>query len=123
MPRLGTGLLILALQVRQGDSEIAHRHVWGAVPEELHDSGKAYTRAHVALTGAQTGISLSTDSNEAGIYRFDAVDLGVYHLTVAHPGFRAYLGTGIIVEANRATTVDPRLEVDSAEISIEVRLL
>jgi hypothetical protein len=43
--RLGTGLLIFALQVRQGDSEIAHGHVRGAMTEEFHDAGKADARA------------------------------------------------------------------------------
>ena len=39
------GLLILALQIRQSDSEIAHGHVWRAMPEEFHDAGKAYAGA------------------------------------------------------------------------------
>jgi hypothetical protein len=43
--RLGTGLLILALQVRQGDSEISHGHVRGAMAQEFHDAGKAYASA------------------------------------------------------------------------------
>jgi hypothetical protein len=60
------------------------------------------------LTGVETGVRLSTETNDAGVYRFDAVDLGVYHLQVAHPGFRTYLGSGIHVEANRATTLDRR---------------
>ena len=37
--RLGTGLLIRALQVGQDDSEIAHCHAWRAVSEEFHDTG------------------------------------------------------------------------------------
>jgi hypothetical protein len=74
----------------------------------------------VSLTGVDTGAKLPTASNDAGVYRFDAVDLGVYQLQVEHPGFRAYLGTGITVEANRVTTFDPRLEVGAAETRIEV---
>jgi hypothetical protein len=76
--------------------------------------------ARVALTAVDTGVRLSTDSNEAGVYRFDAVDPGVYQLQVTHPGFRSYFGTGIGVEANRVTTFDPRLEVGASEIRVEV---
>jgi len=72
------------------------------------------------LIGADTGVNLSTESNDAGVYRFDAVDLGVYELQAAHPGFRNYFGTGINVEANRTTTFDPRLEVGTAGTRIEV---
>jgi len=42
---VGNGPLILAFQVRQGDSEIAHGHVRGAMTEEFHDAGKAYASA------------------------------------------------------------------------------
>ena len=86
----------------------------------LDPSGAVIGGAHVSVTGVDTGVKLSTESNEAGVYRFDAVDLGVYELQVVHPGFRTYVGTGINVEANRATTFDPRLELGAAETSIEV---
>jgi outer membrane receptor protein involved in Fe transport len=86
----------------------------------LDGSGAAVPNASVGLTGVATGVQLSTESNEAGLYRFDAVDLGVYELKVAHAGFRTYVGSGISVEANRVTTLDPRLEVGSAENRIEV---
>ena len=86
----------------------------------IDPSGSVIAEAHVTLTGVETGVRLSTDSNQAGVYRFDAVDLGVYRLNVTHPGFRTYLGSGIGVEANRVTTFDPRLEVGAAETRIEV---
>jgi hypothetical protein len=86
----------------------------------LDPTGAVISGARITLTGVDTGVKLSTVSNDAGIYRFDAVDLGVYELQVQHPGFRTYLGAGIHVEANRVTTFDPRLEVGTAETRIEV---
>src|SRR5258708_6570791 len=86
----------------------------------LDATGAVIAGAHVTLTGVDTGVRLSTDSNQAGVYRFDAVDLGVYELKVARQGFRTYLGSGIGVEANRVPTIDPRLEVGAAETSIQV---
>jgi hypothetical protein len=86
----------------------------------LDPTGSVLAGAHVTLTGVDTGVKLSTTSNDAGVYRFDAVDLGIYELQVAHPGFRTYVGAGITVEANRVTTVDPRLDVGTAETRIEV---
>src|SRR5712692_9882116 len=75
----------------------------------LDASGAVISGARVALTGVETGVRLSTDTNESGVFRFDAVDLGVYEINVTHPGFRTYVGTGIGAEANRVTTVDPKL--------------
>ena len=91
--------------------------VAGAV---LDQSGAVIRGARVGLTGVDTGVKLSTESNESGVYRFDAVDLGTYELDVAHPGFRSFHSAGIRVEANRTTTFDPRLEVGTAETRIEV---
>lgn len=86
----------------------------------LDPTGAVIGGARATLTGADTGVRLSTTSNEAGVFRFDAVDLGIYGLTVAHPGFQTYSAAGIAVEANRVTTVDPRLAVGTAESRIEV---
>ena len=38
-------MLILALQIRQSDPEIAQGHVWRTMPEEFHDAGEAYAGA------------------------------------------------------------------------------
>ena len=86
----------------------------------LDPSGARIQGAHVTLTGKDNGVRLSTDSNEAGVYRFDAVDPGTYDLRASRPGFREYLAAGVGVEANRTTTVDPRLELGAAGTQIEV---
>jgi outer membrane receptor protein involved in Fe transport len=87
----------------------------------MDPSGAVVARASVALTNTETGVRLGTTTNDAGIYRFDAVDLGTYTLGVTHPKFRPYLATGISVEANRVNTLDPRLEVGTSETAIEVK--
>src|SRR5215472_5022828 len=107
-------LLALALAAH---AQTSRGTVTGTV---LDPTGAVIGGARVILTHVETGGRLSTDSNEAGVYRFDAVDLGVYELQVKHPGFRTYVATGVSVEANRATTLDPRLEVGATETSVEV---
>jgi hypothetical protein len=108
--------LVLALALA-AQAQTSRGTVTGTV---MGQSGAVVAGARVTLTGVETGVRLSTASNDAGVYRFDAVDLGVYEIQIAHPGFRNFLGAGIAVEANRATTFDPRLEVGAAEASIEV---
>src|SRR5260370_30987602 len=83
-------------------------------------SGAVVTRARVALTHTQTGLRLTATTNEAGIYRFDALDLGRYELKVTHPGFNAFLATELGVEANRTTVLDVRLEVGSETTAVRV---
>src|SRR5262249_43829390 len=86
----------------------------------LDTSGAVIAGARVVLRGAEKGVQRSALSNEAGVYRFDAVDLGMYELGVTHLGFRPFLSSGIGVEANRVTTFDPQLEVGASETAIEV---
>ena len=75
---------ILALAVA-AHGQTSRGAVTGTV---LDPTGAVVAGAQVSLTGVETGVKLSTGSNEAGVYRFDAVDLGVYQFQVAHPGFR-----------------------------------
>src|SRR5215467_13886709 len=86
----------------------------------LDPSGAVMGGARITLTGIDTGVRLSTVSNESGVYRFDAVDLGAYDLTIEHPGFRTYSATGINVQANRVTTLNPSLDVGTAETKVDV---
>src|SRR5215510_721370 len=110
-------LLLLMVLPFAAHAQTSRGTVTGTV---LDPTGAVVAGARVTLTGVETGVQLSTNSNEAGVYRFDAVDLGVYVLTVTQPGFATYVGTEINVEANRTTTVNPRLELGAAEARIEV---
>ena len=93
----------------------------GAVSGAITDlSGAAVARATVALTHTETGVRRSATSNEAGIYRFDAVDLGIHELKVTHPGFNAFVATRLGVEANRNTVMDVRLELGSETNAVRV---
>jgi hypothetical protein len=110
-------LAALLLVAISANAQTSRGTVTGTV---LDPTGAVISGASVTLTGVETGVRLSTNSNDAGVYRFDAVDPGTYDLTVSLPGFRTYLSTHIGVEANRATTIDPTLEVGAAETRIEV---
>src|SRR5215475_8163176 len=110
-------LAALLLVAISANAQTSRGTVTGTV---LDSTGAVIAGAHVTLTGVETGVRLSTNSNDVGVYRFDAVDLGIYDLTVSLPGFRTYLSSRVGVEANRATTIDPTLEVGAAETRIEV---
>lgn len=110
-------LAALLLVASSANAQTSRGTVTGTI---LDPTGAVIAGAHVTLTAVETGVRLSTNSNDAGVYRFDAVDPGTYDLTVSLPGFRTYLSSRVGVEANRATTIDPTLEVGPAETRIEV---
>jgi outer membrane receptor protein involved in Fe transport len=83
-------------------------------------TGALVPHVSVTLTHSETGVRRPARTNEAGIYRFDAVDLGVYELNVAQPGFNAFVATRLGVEANRTTVLDVKLEVGSEATAVRV---
>src|SRR5687768_1195174 len=68
----------------------------GTVTGLVTDSQKAsVSAATVDLTNLSTNVSRSTQTNESGLYRFDAVDPGQYSLQVKSTGFRSYIAKQI----------------------------
>ena len=93
----------------------------GTVSGTIMDpSGAVVIGATVVLTHTEAGVRRTAISNDAGIYRFDAVDLGRYELKVTQQGFRPFLATAFGVEANRTTTIDVRLEVGAVDQQVTV---
>src|SRR2546425_8988824 len=86
----------------------------------MDPSGAVLPGVTVELAHTATGVVRSTITNDAGIYRFDALDLGSYNLKITMPGFKAFLSTALGVEANRTTTIDAKLEVGGSDTIIEV---
>lgn len=107
----------LLLLVASALAQISRGTVSGIVADS---TGAVITGARVELTNKNTGVTLKTNTNSAGIYRFDAVDLGVYTLRINQTGFKQFVNTEIGVEANRTITVDVTLEVGVGEMVVEV---
>src|SRR5437868_788441 len=93
----------------------------GTVTGALTDQqGAAIAGATAELTNKSTNQTRTTTANDSGIYRFDAVDLGIYSLKITAQGFRAYTATGIEIQANRIATFDVHLETGGTEVVVEV---
>ena len=75
------------------------------------------TSAGAALKGPVTWVQPSAASNNARIYKCDAIGHCIYELVVTRPSFMPIRNTGAGVETNRDTNLDLRLEVGSAESS------
>jgi hypothetical protein len=93
----------------------------GAVTGLVTDSqNAAVPNAAVELTGLATNTTRTTQTNGAGLYRFDAVDPGAYKLTVKSTGFRTFAATPLAVGAAQSITQDAILEVGDVQQVIEV---
>src|SRR6478609_8561582 len=69
-------------------------------------SGAAVPGAAVELKAIQTGVVRLTTTNESGVYRFDAVDLGEHDLKVKAPGFKTTSNRSLNVQAAQTVGLD-----------------
>ncbi len=109
--------LFFALSAAPSFAQTSRGTVTGAVTDS---QGAAIAGATAELTNKSTNQTRTTTANESGIYRFDAVDLGVCSLKITAQGFRAYTATGIEIQANRIATFDVHLETGGTEVVVEV---
>ena len=84
------------------------------------NTGAVVSKATVKITQQGTGATRQTTTNSAGIYRFDAVDLGTYTVSTQAPGFATEDKTGIEIAASRTTDLNFQLKVGSASEVVTV---
>ena len=93
----------------------------GTVTGQVTDEkGAVIPGATVDLTNKGTNQTRTVTTNDAGIYRFDAVDLGQYDLKITAPGFKHFTARDFAVQANRIATFDAQLNVGTTDIVVEV---
>ncbi len=100
--------------------QIAAQSSRGTVTGLISDPSKAAVlNATVDLKNQDTQLTRSTNTNNVGIYRFDAVDPGNYTIRVSAPGFKA-LDISAFPVAAAQVSVDGQLEVGSVSSTVEV---
>ena len=93
----------------------------GTVSGLVVDSTKAaVASAKVDLTNVDTKVTRSTQTNDSGGYRFDAVDPGPYTVTVVADGFKAYSVQQFQVAGAGNVAIDAQLEIGAVSSTVEV---
>ncbi len=64
-------------------------------------SGGVVPGAQLTATEIATGTSLTTTSNEAGVYRFNGLKPGRYRLTSSVAGFKKYEQSELTLQVNQ----------------------
>jgi len=83
-------------------------------------SGAVVQHAHIELSGtAMVGVK-TTESDEAGYYRFLNVPPGNYVITVTAEGFKTYKHENINIAVGRSPSLDIALEVGGANAVVTV---
>src|SRR5579872_17721 len=115
--RLLAGALSLLLLFSTALAQTSRGTLTGIVTDS---SGAVVPNASVNITQAETKVTRQTTTNGAGIYRFDAVDLGVYSVTAKAAGFTSEDKTGVEIQASRTVDIDFALKVGSTSNTVTV---
>lgn len=93
----------------------------GKIRGTVSDSSNAVVpNAAVTLINNNTGVRITKQSNENGIFLFDYVDPGSYSLTIEVSGFKRFVQENIALEARADVTVDGMLSPGSTQESVTV---
>ncbi len=94
----------------------------GAITGTVRDSsGAVVPAASVRLTNVATNVAIATTSNLSGEFTVPDLATGKYDLRVEKGGFRAFLLTGITVDAASTVRADASLEVGESRQTVEVQ--
>jgi hypothetical protein len=86
----------------------------------LDPQGHAIAGATLRITNRGTGEVQSRQSSSAGGYRADALNPGIYSVTVEAEGFKSHKSDNVAVSISSTTALDIQLEVGSATQSVTV---
>ena len=83
-------------------------------------SGGALPGVDVSLTNQETGVHLTTISNEDGIYRFGSLAPGIFHLEALLPGFAPLSRGPLTLQVSQTLAIDLVLQVGPVSETVEV---
>lgn len=84
-------------------------------------TGAAIPGAHLTLTDIARGTSVSTDSNDTGLYSFPALNVGTYNLQATAKGFQTYVQNGLVVNVSQVLRADVKMQVGAATTTVTVQ--
>lgn len=115
--RAGVVLILVSLSVIRLNAQTSRGTVTGVV---IDTSKASVPGAAVEITQKETNVTRSTTTNQDGVYRFDAVELGTYDVIVKGQGFKTYTSRDVPVAAAQTVGVDAQLEVGDNVSVVEV---
>lgn len=112
------GALMCALLPAPGWAQATNATITGSVTDP---TGAVVPEAQLALTSVDRGVLAGkATSGPDGIYSFPNLIPGNYQLKVSARGFRDFVQSGILVTINEVARVDVKLQLGTAQQTVEV---
>src|SRR5689334_13341672 len=98
-------------------AQVQNGQLTGAVTDP---SGAAIPNAKVTITNLGTNLSVTTTTNQSGIYVAKELPIGTYKLTAEASGFKTVSNTGVTVNAGSIANVPFKMLLGEAREIVEV---
>jgi hypothetical protein len=96
--------------------------VTGTLSGHIADPSGAMTpKVSVKAVNESTGAVREAVTNDDGYFQINFLPIGTYDLTISQTGFRTIERQGVVIELNKTTVSDLRLEVATVSTSVEVQ--
>jgi hypothetical protein len=100
--------------------------LWAQATAQISGTVKDQTGAvlpgvEITATQTETGIARTAITNETGSYVLSNLAIGPYRLEAGLPGFRTFVQTGILLQVNASSVINPVLEVGQVSEQVEVQ--
>jgi len=100
---------------------VARAEVGGKITGVVKDqTGSVIAGAVVVVTNTQTGVKLTTTTDQDGVFTFPVLSVGQYQIDVTSDAFKPYRKTNLAIDINSALVVDVMVEVKEQDQSIMV---
>jgi hypothetical protein len=109
--------LFACLLISHGSAQTTTGTISGTVTDS---TGSIVPNANIIVTGVQTGISQSTQSNASGNYIFPALTTGDYTLSIQAAGFGSEKQTGLHLDVSQDLVSNVVLKVGNVTETISV---
>jgi hypothetical protein len=121
--RQATTCFLVALSISWGifGGQASAQTTSGTISGTVTDpTGSVISSAVVTVTGVQTGISQTVQSNGSGNYVFPALATGDYTLSVEAKGFGTVTATGLHLDVSQNLTTDVQMKPGATTESVSV---
>src|SRR5438309_11840986 len=104
-------LSILALSLGAA-AQIQNGQFTGTVTDP---SAAAIANAKVTATNVGTNLSVTTTTNQTGLYKFNELPVGTYRMTAEAQGFKIITNTDLVLAAGTIQRVDFKMQLGQTQ--------
>ena len=115
--KLFSTCIVLAALVTAASAQVMTGRLEGTVTDP---QGSAVPGAQVKVLNTQTGQTLTSVTDDRGLWALPSMPTAVYSVTISHPGFKNEVVDNVKVDAGVPATVNTTLQVGQLTETVEV---